>query len=95
MSFVESFAPLGRSIWAERPFQAPVLWYPNAHRTPGDSVRLFHDQGQPLILSADGSPLGILDAPLNPHRKGLVRASVMADAATLYLSYLGPDDLWL
>jgi superfamily II DNA/RNA helicase len=94
-SFVESFAPQGRSIWAERRFQAPVLWYQDAHRTPGDPVRLFHDQGQPLVLSADGSPLGVLHAPLNPHRKGLIRAAVMADAATLHLSYLGPEDLWL
>jgi hypothetical protein len=58
-------------------------------------VRLFHLDGQPAILSTDGRPVGTLQAPLNPNRRGLVRASVMAEADKLSLSFLGPDDLWL
>jgi hypothetical protein len=39
--------------------------------------------------------MGSLDAALNPARRGLVRAEVMAEPGRIGLIYFGPDDLWL
>lgn len=55
---------------------------------------LYHRNGQPLVLAPDGHPIGLLQHPLNPNRRGLVRANVAQNIAQLDLSYLGPDDLW-
>ncbi len=95
LSFVRSFAPSDRAIWAERRWTAQVLWVEGMSHAPDTPVRLFHSQGRPLVVSADGVAIGVLQAPLNPTHKGLVRASVMADGFGFSLSYLGPDDLWL
>jgi len=48
----------------------------------------WRDIGQPLVLSADGTPLGTLQAGLNPNRHGLARAVVSQDAGKIR-----PDDL--
>ena len=60
---------------------------------PGTPVQLHHWNSQRLVLSADGTPLGTLQAPLNPNRRGLVRAMVSQDVGRIDLSYLGPDDI--
>lgn len=60
----------------------------------GTPVSLFHRNGQPLVLAPDGHAIGLLLHPLNPNRRGLVRANVAQNVAQLDLSYLGPDDLW-
>lgn len=46
------------------------------------------------MLAPDGQAIGLLQHPLNPNRRGLVRATVAQNVAQLDLSYLGPDDLW-
>jgi hypothetical protein len=56
---------------------------------------LHHLQGRPVILSADGSPIGEANIALNPLRRGLLRATVGVEVGKIDLSYLGPDDLWL
>jgi hypothetical protein len=48
-----------------------------------------------LVLSGEGLPIGRLNHPLNPQRRGLVRVTVAADPGQVDLSYLGPDDLWV
>jgi hypothetical protein len=72
-----------------------VKWHLAAPPLPGTPVQLHHLQGRPVILSADGSPIGEANIPLNPSRRGLLRAAVRADAGKIDLSYLGPEDLWL
>jgi superfamily II DNA/RNA helicase len=94
-SFLQTFTPREASTWADRRYWSWVAWRPGEALPPGTPVRLFQLDGQPAILSPDGRPLGTLQAPLNPNRRGLVRASVMAEAGKVSLSYLGPDDLWL
>ena len=81
---------LGRS-----PLLVPGDVGSGAAPVPGMPVRLFHLDGKPVVLSADGLPIGELNAPLNPYLRGLVRASVMAEPAKVSLTYLGPDDLWV
>jgi superfamily II DNA/RNA helicase len=94
-NFLQTFTPREASTWSDRRYWSWVAWRPSEALPPGTPVRLFQLDGQPAILSPDGRPIGVLQAPLNPNRRGLVRASVMAEAGKLSLSYLGPDDLWL
>jgi superfamily II DNA/RNA helicase len=94
-NFRQTFIPGKTSTWLDRRYESSVVWGPGEAPPPGTPVRLFHMDGQPVVLSADGSPIGVLQAPLNPNRHGLARASVMAEPGKLLLSYLGPDDLWL
>jgi hypothetical protein len=95
LNFVRSFAPSDAAIWTERRWTAKVVWLEGVPHAPDTPVRMFHFQGRPTVVSADGVAIGVLQAPLNPNHKGLVRASVMADGSSLSLTYLGPDDLWL
>jgi superfamily II DNA/RNA helicase len=94
-NFLQTFTPREASTWSDRRYWSWVAWRPGEALPPGTPVRLFQLDGQPAVLSPDGRPIGVLQAPLNPNRCGLVRASVMAEAGKLSLSYLGPDDLWL
>ena len=71
---------------------AGVAWY-GAPPPPDTPVQLYEWDGQRLVLAADGMQLGTLKATLNPLRRGLVRATVSAEAGKIDLSYLVPDDL--
>ena len=92
-AFVHSFTPPDNRTWSDRRYWAQVAWH-GAPPPPNTPVRLHHWNGQPLVLSADGHPLGTLQAALNPARAGLVRAIVSMEIGRIDLSYLGPDDLW-
>lgn len=90
--FVQSFAPRENRTWADRRYWANVTWLA-APPPPGTPVQLHHWAGQPRVLSADGTPLGTVQAALNPGCAGLLRAEVAQDAGKIDISYLGPDDL--
>ncbi len=90
--FAESFTPRDNRTWADPRYWAGVAWYGGAPPA-GTPVQLHHWNGQPLVLSADGLPLGLLQAALNPHRRGLTRTTVSQEAGRIDLTYLGPDDL--
>jgi len=92
-AFVHSFTPPDNRTWSDRRYWAQVAWH-GVPPPPNTPVRLHHWNGQPLVLSADGHPLGTLQAALNPARAGLVRAMVSMEIGRIDLSYLGPDDLW-
>jgi superfamily II DNA/RNA helicase len=94
LEFTQDFAPRDNRTWAERRYRANVQWNaaPAPHGTP---VALHHWNDQSVVLSADGLALGVLNHPLNPNRRGLVRAAVAPAVGQIDLSYLGPDDLWL
>ena len=94
MEFAQSFTPRDNRTWADRRHWVGVTWY-GVPLPPGAPVRLYHWKGQPIILSADGLPVGALQAALNPNRRGLVRAITSQQIGRVDLSYLGPDDLWL
>lgn len=93
-AFVDSYEPQTASTWADRRYWAWVNWN-QAAPAPGTPVRLHHLRGRPVVLSADGSLIGEINIPLNPARRGLVRAASSAELGKIDLSYLGPDDLWL
>lgn len=93
LDFMREFEPADNRTWAERTYLGNVQWFAGAAPT-GSPLHVHHHNGQPLILSSDGQPIGLLPHPLNPHRRGLLRASVAQNPAKLDLSYLGPDDLW-
>jgi hypothetical protein len=91
--FAQTFTPRENRTWTTRRYRANVAWQ-GASPPPGAPVTLYHWNGQPIILSMDGLPLGILGAPLNPNRRGLTRATISEEIGRIDLSYLGPDDMW-
>jgi hypothetical protein len=93
LEFIQEFAPIENRTWARRDYLGNVRWFA-APAPPGTPVSLYHRNGLPLVLAPDGHVLGQLQHPLNPNRRGLMRASVAQNVAQLDLSYLGPDDLW-
>ena len=90
--FVQSFSPRENRTWADRRYWANVAWL-SAPPPPDTPVQVHHWGGQPCVLSADGTPLGTVQAALNSGRAGLMRAQVSQDVGRIDLTYLGPDDL--
>ena len=91
-NLVQSFMVSAHRTWAARRYWSDVAWS-GAPPRPGTPVQVYQKNGQCLVLTADGLPLGILQAALNPHRRGLIHATVSAEAGRIDLIYLGPDDL--
>ena len=91
-NLVQSFMLHERRTWTDRRYWSGVAWSGVPPR-PGTPVQLYQRNGQCLVLAADGLPLGTLQATLNPHRRGLIRATVSAEAEKIDVVYLGPDDL--
>jgi hypothetical protein len=71
MEFAQSFAPRENRTWSDRRYWANVTWS-GPPLPPGTPVQLHNWNGQPAVLSADGTPFGTLQAALNPNRRGLV-----------------------
>jgi hypothetical protein len=94
LDFTRQFIQHDSRIWAERNYRANVQWYA-VPAPPGAPLNLYHSKGQPVVLSADGVALGVLNHPLNPNRRGLVCATVSLQAGEVNLRYLGPNDLWV
>ncbi|MFZ6776983.1 DEAD/DEAH box helicase [Undibacterium sp. Ji83W] len=92
MEFVQSYVPRSSSTWVERRHRASVVWR-NASPPPGTPVQIPHSDGEQIILSADGATLGILQAPLNLGRVGLIRAQVAQNLGEIDITYFGPEDL--
>jgi superfamily II DNA/RNA helicase len=90
--FAQSFTPRENRTWADRRYWANVAWL-GAPPPPGTPVQVHHWSGQPRVLSADGTPLGTVQAALNPGRAGLLRARVAHDIRRIDITYLGPADL--
>jgi len=90
--FAQSFTPRANRTWANRRYSANVAWA-GAPPPPGTPVQLHHWNSQALVLSADGTPLGTVQAALNPTRAGLVRAQMSQNVGRIDMTYLGPDDL--
>ena len=89
---VDGFMLQNNRTWTDRRYWSSVVWSGTPPR-PGTPVQLHQRNGQCLVLAADGLPLGILQAALNPHRRGLIHSTVSAEAGRIDLVYLGPDDL--
>jgi DEAD/DEAH box helicase/Helicase conserved C-terminal domain len=94
LEFIYGFVPIDSRTWSERRFFALVHWS-GIPVVPGAPVRAQHIDGQPWIVSAAGDKLGVLQAPLNPDRRGLVRVTVAHEPGRVDISYLGPEDLWI
>jgi superfamily II DNA/RNA helicase len=92
MEFAQSFTPCVNRTWAGRRYWAEVAWRvsPPPPRTP---VQIHHFNGEPCVLSADGTLQGIVQATLDPDRSGLLRAQVSLKRNRIDLYYLGTDDL--
>lgn len=89
---VDGFMLQKNRTWTDRHYWSGVVWSGTPPR-PGTPVQLHQRNGQCLVLAADGLPLGILQAALNPNRRGLIHSKVSAVAGRIDLVYLGPDDL--
>jgi len=93
LDFTRDFAPPDGRTWGERRYRAQVQWQ-GVPPPPGVPMTLYHSDRRSVVLSAEGLLRGVLNHPLNPNRRGLVRAAVALDPGHLDVSYLGPDDLW-
>lgn len=91
MDFLQSFSRSDNRTWAERKYHAKVSWI-GAPPPPGTAVQIHDFGGHPRVLSADGAPLGTVQAALNSGRTGLARAKVSLQSGHIDISYLGPDD---
>lgn len=94
VEFRESFAPREDRIWSNQRYWANVIWN-NVPPPPNTPVSLYHWNDRPIVLSPEGLPLGVIQAPLNKHRQGLLRATTSVQLDSLDLSYLGPEDFWI
>jgi hypothetical protein len=74
IDFAQQLVPREDRTWAERNYRENAQWY-GAPAPPGAPLYLHHWNGQPLILSADGAALGLLNNALSPNRRGVVRAT--------------------
>ena len=90
--FAQSFTPRENRTWTGRRYWTNVAWLV-APPPPGTSVQIHHWAGQHRVLSTDGTPLGTVQAALNPGRAGLLRAQVAQDVGRIDITYLGPADL--
>ena len=92
-NWAQSFMRHDNHTWSDRRYRSRVAWSGVPPR-PGTPVQLYQKNRQWLVLEADGLPLGTLQAAaLNPHHRGLIHATVSAEAGKIDLIYLGPDDL--
>lgn len=91
MEFVQSFTPAENRTWSDRRNWASVSWL-DTPPPPGTPVQIHHRGGQSHVLAADATPLGTVQAALNPNRIGLLRATVATDRDRIDIVYLGPAD---
>ncbi|MBB3033533.1 DEAD/DEAH box helicase [Alteriqipengyuania lutimaris] len=94
LEFLYGFVPIDSRTWSEQKFWANVSWAVAPPPPPGMPLRAHHLDGQPAILSATGDKIGVMLAPLNADRAGLLRVTVSAEPGRIDISYLGPPDLW-
>lgn len=92
LDFMQGFVPAENRTWADRRYWAAVSWL-GAPPMAGTPVQIHPWGGQPRVLSADGSPLGTVQAALNPGHLGLIRATVAEDVTKIDIVYLGPADI--
>ncbi len=96
LTFLASFTPIDRAEWKNWNYTVQAVWEGDqVLPAAGAAVRLVDsaDRAQTLILAPDFVKLGRLLHPLNPTRKGLVRANVSQDLASIVMTYQGPTDL--
>ena len=69
MEFTQSFTPRENRAWADRRYWANVEWL-GVPPPPGTPVQIHEWAGQSHVLSSDGSPMGTVQATLNPGVRG-------------------------
>ena len=90
--FARTFVPREKIIWEDRRYWVNAEWLGLPPPT-GTTVQIHQWNGQPRILSSDGTLLGTVQAALNPGRTGLLRAQVSQEPNRIDITYLGPADL--
>jgi hypothetical protein len=92
VEFVRTFdAPLGRT-WKRTEGAVRVSWMKGKLPPAGLPLRIGSTVGsEDLVFSADYELLGKLQTPADPHRKGLLTATVSEEANTIAWRYVGPD----
>jgi hypothetical protein len=94
-AFVHSLLPSQRQTWRRIRKTAKVKWIDGLRPSPSTPLSISgYNKCQSLVLSAEYEYIGQLTIPLNPDRKGLLRAVVGAEDDTIDLDYLGPDDIY-
>ena len=92
VEFVRAFdAPLERA-WKRTEGSVQVSWMKGKLPPPGLPLRIGSTVGaENIVFSADYEQLGKLQTPTDPHRKGLLKATVSEEPNTIAWQYVGPD----
>jgi len=92
VEFVRAFdAPLERT-WKRTEGSAQVSWMKGKLPPPGFPLRIGSTVGaEDIVFSSDYEQLGKLQTKTNPHRKGLLTATVSKEPNTITWQYVGPD----
>ncbi len=92
VEFVRAFdAPLERT-WKRTEGSVQISWMKGKLPPPGLPLRIGSTVGsENLVFSADYELLGKLQTPANPHRKGILTATVSEERNTIAWRYVGPD----
>jgi len=93
-AFTENFHVSSHTRWEVMPFASAVRWTGKGP-APGTMVRIAHDAAAPrtILFSNDWLMLGELEPPLRSNPRGVLRARVAADGASIVGDYAGPRDL--
>jgi hypothetical protein len=92
LEFVRAFdAPLDRA-WKRTEGTTQVSWMKGKLPSPGLPLRIGSSvETEDIVFSADYEQLGKLHTPSDPHRKGLLTATVSEVPNTIAWRYVGPD----
>ncbi|MFL9908910.1 DEAD/DEAH box helicase [Paraburkholderia sp. RL17-337-BIB-A] len=90
-----SMVPAAQREWDTSGSVARVQWDDEIGPLTGTPLRVARsDTGDDVIATADYEPVGTLERPVNPDRRGLLKVTVGRKANTVRMEYLGPDDLY-
>ncbi|KZO60450.1 DEAD/DEAH box helicase [Dietzia maris] len=94
VGFISRSTAAPERTWIYTVEDATVTWLRDHQPTSGTPYRAVSlASGETILESADGRRAGLLDAPLNPNRRGLLNVTGASADDVVELSYRGPSDL--
>ena len=94
-SFIAGLGSARARAWRKSEARVPVEWFEGGLDCAGMPVRLSATGGECEVLSSDFEALGTANVKLPASLDGVLRGTVSDDGATIQLSYVGPEELFL
>jgi superfamily II DNA/RNA helicase len=94
-SFANRTTTPAQRTWIRRVETAVVQWTEDYRPSEGESLRATSmSDSSTAIETADSRRIGVLEAPLNPDRQGLLLVTATAEPDLVELDYRGPADIF-